>query len=280
MPSNPNNIVILYHAECNDGFGAAYAAWKKFAETAVYIPVYHDSPPPKKAFKAADLYILDYCYDEKTMNKLNLSVKNLKVLDHHISLASVIKKYGIFDNDHSGCVISWRYFHPDKPVPSLLTYIEDIDIWKKTIPYSDEINSALSIYPMDFKVWNVLTAAEKIDALKAEGRVIIKYKNVLVKVAGRNAYPVNLNGVELLASNVTSEITSEVGNYLSKKTKGSLTYYIRKNRVICSVHSDKENKDALNCAEFASKMGGGGHKHAAGFSLPLKDIWLVLRSKK
>jgi len=32
-------IVVLYHANCLDGFGAAYAAWKKFGDTADYIPV-------------------------------------------------------------------------------------------------------------------------------------------------------------------------------------------------------------------------------------------------
>ena len=33
------NIVVLYHADCLDGFGAAYAAWEKFGDTAEYIPV-------------------------------------------------------------------------------------------------------------------------------------------------------------------------------------------------------------------------------------------------
>ena len=28
------NIVVIYHADCRDGFGAAYAAWKKFGDRA------------------------------------------------------------------------------------------------------------------------------------------------------------------------------------------------------------------------------------------------------
>lgn len=275
-----SNILVLYHAECNDGFGAGFAAWKKFGGSATYIPVYHDNPPPNKAFKAEKLYILDFCYDEKTMENLHRSVKEITVLDHHISSSYISQKYGIFDNNHSGAIIAWHYFHPNEPALSLLNYIEDIDLWKKVIPYSDEINSALSIYPMNFNIWSKIMDERQLDVLKQEGVIIIKYKNVLIETTVRNAYLINLNGISLLAANSIPEITSEVGNYLSKKARGSLTYYIRKNKVICSIHSDKQNKDALNCAEFALKMGGGGHEHAAGFSLALKDIGLVLGIKK
>ena len=30
-------IVVIYHDQCRDGFGAAYAAWKKFGDDASYI---------------------------------------------------------------------------------------------------------------------------------------------------------------------------------------------------------------------------------------------------
>jgi hypothetical protein len=32
------DTVVIYHADCRDGFGAAYAAWKKFGDNASYIP--------------------------------------------------------------------------------------------------------------------------------------------------------------------------------------------------------------------------------------------------
>jgi len=39
-------IVIIYHADCPDGFGAAYAAWKKFGDKASYLPCYMPAPVP------------------------------------------------------------------------------------------------------------------------------------------------------------------------------------------------------------------------------------------
>ena len=41
-----DNISVLYHADCPDGFGGAYAAWKKFGDTAEYIPVKYGRTPP------------------------------------------------------------------------------------------------------------------------------------------------------------------------------------------------------------------------------------------
>ena len=40
------NIVILYHGDCPDGFGAAWASWKKFGDGAEYIGVHHGDNPP------------------------------------------------------------------------------------------------------------------------------------------------------------------------------------------------------------------------------------------
>ena len=31
--------VVLYHANCHDGFGGAFAAWKKFGDAADYVPM-------------------------------------------------------------------------------------------------------------------------------------------------------------------------------------------------------------------------------------------------
>ena len=32
------DIVIFYHKECQDGFSGAWVAWKKFGESADYVP--------------------------------------------------------------------------------------------------------------------------------------------------------------------------------------------------------------------------------------------------
>lgn len=60
-----------------------------------------------------------------------------------------------FDMTKSGAVLTWEYFH-DKSVPKLLLHIQDRDIWKWSIPGSDEILTALDCYPQEFEIWDDL----------------------------------------------------------------------------------------------------------------------------
>ncbi len=57
--ANVRSIAVLYHADCPDGFGAAWAAWKKFDDRAMYPPVRHNEPPPKEIAGKA-VYTVDF----------------------------------------------------------------------------------------------------------------------------------------------------------------------------------------------------------------------------
>ena len=37
---------VIYHADCTDGFGAAYSAWKQLGNRAEYHACKHGTPPP------------------------------------------------------------------------------------------------------------------------------------------------------------------------------------------------------------------------------------------
>ena len=42
---DPNSVnVVIYHADCTDGFGAAYSAWKQLGNRAEYYPCKHGTP--------------------------------------------------------------------------------------------------------------------------------------------------------------------------------------------------------------------------------------------
>jgi hypothetical protein len=50
--------VALYHAECADGFGAAWALWRRFPQ-ARFVPVKHGVPPPE-GLKGERVVIVDF----------------------------------------------------------------------------------------------------------------------------------------------------------------------------------------------------------------------------
>jgi hypothetical protein len=39
---------VLDHADCPDGFGVAFAAWRVLGDAASYAPVRHGEPPPSQ----------------------------------------------------------------------------------------------------------------------------------------------------------------------------------------------------------------------------------------
>ena len=78
-------IVVIYHGKCPDGFGGAYAAWKKFGDTATYLPADHGDAPPE-GLEGREVYLVDFCYEiAEQMERLARTAKRLVVLDHHES---------------------------------------------------------------------------------------------------------------------------------------------------------------------------------------------------
>ena len=56
---DPNSVnVVIYHADCTDGFGAAYSAWKCLGNRAEYYACKHGTPPPN--VKDKNVVILDF----------------------------------------------------------------------------------------------------------------------------------------------------------------------------------------------------------------------------
>ena len=275
-------IVVLYHKGCRDGFGAAWAAWRKFGRNADYIGVNHDEPPPKN-LKGKDVYLLDFVYPLETTKKLLGTVKFLTAIDHHISVEKSTKlahKYS-YDIKHSGAVLAWKYFHPSKKIPTLLKYIEDIDIWKLALPNTRELTASLETYELDFFLWNQIARdCESTGGKKRyleEGKAILKYQNALVKKALKDAEEVRFLGHRALAVNFTLALNSEIGDAMRKKgVPLGIIWQRRAGKLIVSLRST----DKIDSSKIAARFGGGGHKRAAAFRLPSKEKFPWKRIKK
>ena len=62
----PSSIdVVIYHADCTDGFGAAFAAWKLLGNKAEYHACKHGTKPPDVRGKT--VAILDFSFDNSTI---------------------------------------------------------------------------------------------------------------------------------------------------------------------------------------------------------------------
>ncbi|PIQ28882.1 phosphoesterase [bacterium (Candidatus Blackallbacteria) CG17_big_fil_post_rev_8_21_14_2_50_48_46] len=257
---------VLYHANCPDGFGAAWAAWKKFSETAIYIPMRHGATLPEIP-SGSEVYILDFSFDRETLLELSQRSK-LKVLDHHKTALAELKDldFAEFDMHRSGAVMTWQYFFPEEPIPELLKYIQDQDLWTWSLPDAHEITTALSIYPMEFEVWNSL----EVDTLREEGKITLRYKHQLIENLGQRVDWFEILGHEVPGVN-TPLFASELGNNLCLRfpeAPFAMSFSDQKGLRKFSLRSIGEFDVSAICREF----GGGGHRNASGFALPLEQL--------
>jgi hypothetical protein len=252
--------VVLYHAECADGFGAAWALWRRFPE-ARFLPVKHGNPPPA-GLHHQHVVIVDFSYARDTLETMARQASALLVLDHHITAEKALAglPYAYFDMKKSGAVLAWEWAH-DHPVPWLLDYIQDKDLWTWALPLSREINAAVASYPFEFHLWSSFNQKD----LEQEGRAILRYEHELVNKLAGQAVLVEFQGATVPCVQ-SAVLTSQIGERLSADAPFCIIWHDRDGRRYYSMRS---REDGTDVGAIAASFGGGGHTHAAGFSVLL-----------
>ena len=171
--------LVIYHANCPDGFGAAFAAWLKLGDEAEYLSMEHGKVKTPTDFdmkvslaaKDNDVYILDFSFPREVMDALFKHAKRIVWLDHHKTAFEMWcetervlhceddrqpenNRFILLDNNKSGAYLAWEYFHPGTEVPMLIQHIDDRDRWQFKLDGSKELHAALNNYkPWSFEQW-------------------------------------------------------------------------------------------------------------------------------
>lgn len=273
-PASPRTV-ILYHGNCPDGFGGAYAAWKKFGDAAEYVPLSRTMPEPE-TFSDADVYFIDFCYPQELMDRYVAGAKSLVMLDHHKGVEEVIcsmPEY-VYDPNRSGASIAWEYFHPDQHMPKLLQYVEDDDLFRFALPETKAVLAYLAVQPHTFELWDAI--AHDLDdpgvapVLMEKLRSYREYFDLLVEYTASRAKPVMFEGYEvyLVTVNPLKPFVSAVGNVLrTKHPPFALLGHAFAGGIRVSMRGD----DTVDLTKIAQKYGGNGHPNSAAFSLTWGD---------
>jgi len=257
---------VIYHAECTDGFGSAYSAWKLLGNRAEYHACKHGSPPPD--VKGKNVVILDFSFDNLTTKRMIEDAAALVVIDHHKTAIVELHDISnaIFDMSHSGTILSWNFFHPGKDPPKFLAYIEDRDLWKWELPYSKEFSAAFDMIPFEFEEFEKFEDDSVFDDAAKRGSYILAYSKTVVKKVSEQAQPRKMGGKDVLVVN-SSHWMSEIGARLAPDCDFALIWYWDHDAGNTKV-SLRAFHEMVDVAEISKQFGGGGHKKAAGFQLP------------
>tara|TARA_B100000214_G_scaffold290247_1_gene219940 strand:- start:512 stop:1345 length:834 start_codon:yes stop_codon:yes gene_type:complete len=257
---------VIYHANCTDGFGSAFSAWKLLGNRAEYYACTHGSKPPN--VKGKNVVILDFSFDNKTTKKLIKDANNLLVIDHHKSAMVELHDISntIFDMNKSGATMAWEFFHPGKEPPKFIQYITDRDLWKWELPYSKEFSAAFDMVPFEFEEFEKFEDDSVFDDAVKRGSYILAYSKTVVKKVCDKATLKKYKDLDVLVVN-SSHWMSEIGAKLSPDCDFALIWYYS--------HEDQHTRvslrsfhDHVDVSEIAKDFKGGGHRKAAGFTLP------------
>lgn len=279
--NDPRPLVIYHGHTCPDGFAAALAAWIYYQGKAEFLALDHgdvrsvDDLPP---LDGRAVYILDFSFGEVILRAMEERAAKLVLLDHHLSAAEKLTGFvcrcGVvhFDMKKSGARLAWEFFHPEQPVPDLVRFVEDRDIWVWQYPESASFLAALDMEPFDFARWQQITQMDAVQlaAFIERGHAMDEKFQKLAELIAESASPVVFNGVTGLMVNAPGVFHSLVGDLLSQKsgTFALLWSVDKKVAIKCGLRSRSD----FNCIPLAASMGGGGHAQASGFKMPMARL--------
>lgn len=288
--------LVIYHGNCADGFAAAWVFrhMGKFygMEFDFYPGVYQEDPPD---CKNRLVYLVDFSYKRAVVEKICKEAFHVVLVDHHKTaiddLSFLIdegspyyqENFGWYvDLERSGAMLAWDYWHTDSnghslpymnlECPPLLKHIQDRDLWKFLLPGTREISAALFSYPYDFDTWDKLITdgEDGVTALASQGVAIERkhHKDIAELVAVTKRMMV-IGTYTIPAASLPYTYSSDAGhlmatNYLSG-TVFAACYW---DTATARVFSLRSAENGIDVSEIAKAYGGGGHFHAAGFSVP------------
>ncbi len=295
-------VLCFYHRVDFDGKCSAAItsrALSPLSETPVeLVGVNHGEDFDKTVFsrpelKDSDVYVVDFSFPLEQMRRLRRSCRRLVWIDHHISamrkLTSMNDLDGLRDSSNlvSGCELCWRYFAEKdqlpKPVPRAVEYLSKYDVgrWEEDEEvlnfqmgmrsYETSLSTATGLL-----LWRTLLGGDSdplIDRLCSEGTHIVRYvRRFEPEVVKHSSFLVPLLGGVWRATNMNrsswitkAEIEAGVLGELRfhwdpKSKKWNIGFSSVRDDVDCSLYA----------AELGRRVGaeGGGHKGAAGVSVP------------
>lgn len=290
--------LVLYHGGgCRDGWASAWLMHHAFRGNCELKAVnYSDDDIPDVAGRR--VYIVDFSYPRDVLLRMRHQTKSLLVIDHHKTAAAELADlpFCIFDNEHSGAYLTWQYLRDHHliqqeavyqhtatisisrwigvgpkgaDVPQLVEYIEDRDLWTFELPESRAINEYIRSFPLDIETFDRLARMDLLTKVECGERLVALIEQQ-VDIHVSHASTLRIAGFDVPGVNATVNQSEVAGRLAAGKPFACVWFDIAGGKRVYSLRSDPQGIDV---SEVAKSLGGGGHKHAAGFTIDSQQVF-------
>lgn len=281
-PKSPFFDVVAYHANCTDGLAAAAVVLAALDHThcGKFVPVQYGQPLPEVITRGGDsILFVDWCPEPEQIAGLQEGWKDWFVIDHHKSREWIAEKYpehAVFAGDKCGAVLTFEWLHPGKPLPEMLLYVQDRDLWQWKLPDSRAVSAALAQEDRDVDRFCRLLTDFNAAQVIAKGEILLASRTRAAQSLASKAFRVGSDyGDGFYAVNATadmSEVCEEMLKLYPEIQVACAFFQLDPHNVQLSFRSRSHAPTWINALGMAQYFGGGGHEHAAGAKMPLK-MW-------
>jgi len=298
-------VKVIYHSADLDGHcsGAivALACEDQIDPERDLIPIDYGQDLPLNLVRGETVYMCDFCLQPAPdsglqpwdlMRALNDCTK-LVWIDHHKSAIEAhaewwrdvdkISNYramqGTWDSRFAACELTWQWFSPE-PVPIAVQLLGRFDVWDHADPRVRPFQLGMLSHTTDPRdpgareMWRRLFDAGSDDPIIAEairdGRAVQRFLDEsAAKRAGQFSFETELDGLRCIAMCNSGKGSIQFESVWDPNRHDAMLVFTwapgsadREGAWKCSLYSDREDVDV---SAVAKKLGGGGHKGAAGF---------------
>ncbi len=291
--------VCLYHFPCDDGFAAAWTVRRRWPDCRLE-PTNYGLPLPDISFSDLNVLIVDFSLNPAALTELAAKARSVVIIDHHktamqdlahlrcvsghdfISIAQIfVGKSGadapgnvaaIFDMDKSGAMLTWDLCFPHSPVPELIRIVEDRDLYRFRLRDTRPVSLLLRSFPYDFDVWTgIATAIHDGDQeLLSQAHGIERFYDAKIAEIVPTATLQTIGRFDgVPVAHAPYAFVSDLGHALLNAHPQAPFAAVVVDAYGARTFSLRSEDSRQDVSEVARMFGGGGHRNAAGFRVPV-----------
>lgn len=278
---------IITHDECPDGVASAVLLHDALPGAAVEF-MQHGTDAHRNIAPRAGLLFCDF--SPLPDRAADFARAGTIVLDHHRTAKEVVRAMGdrgVFGDERadpgvSGAVLAhrhvWVTIHGDSPLRQFAEHFASVagvrDTWQTNSHLWTEGRAQAELLLAFPQAWWLERSFSHIasswtDKLAPLGDALVAKQDDRVRRAVADGHRFVAGGTSVFVISGTS-LTSDAMRLLGAKADVLAGFDFSEERARPKMHVSLRSEGTFDCAAFALRHGGGGHTHAAGFTVTLE----------